>query len=68
MYRFFLPPEDEEVAHFNQMLQIFKNNGLAFQAHANFDIKGQISHNKKNRVNVKVDYAKFQFTSNAFNS
>lgn len=50
------------------MLQIFENNNVAMQANASFDVKGQISHNKKNRVNVKVDYAKFQLVSNAFST
>lgn len=68
IYRFLIDAEDEDVSKFNQMLQIFENNNLVMQANASFDIKGQISHNKKNRVNVKVDYAKFHLLSNAFNT
>jgi hypothetical protein len=48
------------------MLQVFENNGLRLQSHINFDVKGIVSHNKKNRTNVKVDYAKFHLLSNAF--
>ncbi len=52
----------------NQFLQYFESGGLRLQSHINFDVKGKISHNKKNRTNVKVDYAKFNMTSNAFSS
>lgn len=58
--------ENEEVQNANQVLQIFENNNLWLQSHVNFDLKGIVSHNKKNRTNVKVDYAKFHLVSNAF--
>lgn len=32
----------------------------------NLDVKGLVSHNKKNRTNVKVDYAQFHLVSNVF--
>jgi hypothetical protein len=47
-------------------MQSFENNNLRFQSHLNFDVKGVVSHNKKNRTNVKVDYAQFHLVSNVF--
>lgn len=47
-------------------MQSFENNNLRFQSHLNFDVKGIVSHNKKNRTNVKVDYAQFHLVSNVF--
>lgn len=51
---------------FNEVMQSFENNNLRFQSHLNFDVKGIVSHNKKNRTNVKVDYAQFHLVSNVF--
>ena len=47
-------------------MQALENNDFDPSFHASFDIKGFISHNKKNRTNVKVDYAKFDLVSHAY--
>ena len=60
--------EHNEVVELNENLQALENNDFDPTFHASYDIKGFISHNKKNRTNVKVDYAKFDLASHSYNS
>ena len=52
----------------NNSLFAMEANNFDPEAHVSFDIKGFISHNKKNRANVKVDYAKVELVSTTFSS
>ena len=54
MYRFGIVNGLEEVQEqFNLISQSLTPSG-----HVNIDLKGFISHNKKNRTNVKVNYSR----------
>lgn len=51
-----------------QNFETLTNTGFDPSAHVNIDLKGFISHNKKNRTNVKVNYTKIEAKSNTFSS
>lgn len=67
MYTFDLSG-DHEFDEIKESLQALVNNDFDVTTDITFDLKGFVSHNKKNRTNVKVDYVKFNYVSHAFST
>ena len=65
MYRFY---NDYDLDEMKQQFTNIVNQGFTPSAHVNVDLKGFISHNKKNRTNVKVNYSRLEMESNTFSS
>ena len=68
VFYFFKTEGAGDVDKINENLQALENNDFGSNINIHFDLKGFISHNKKNRANVKVDYAQVKIISNVFSS
>lgn len=65
LYRFY---HQGDFAEMSEHIEQFLASGFNPSANINIDLKGYVSHNKKNRTNVKVNYAKTHVFSNVFSS